>query len=210
VSILLLLGLALLGFLLGAVPFSVLVGRRFLKRDIRQVGDGNPGAWNVGLAGGFGWFLVAVTLDVLKGFLPVWLARQPLRIRDLELVVVAIAPVLGHALSPFLGWRGGKALAPTLGVWFALTRWRVPLVAVGVLLVLDRLVRPPGWVVVGGLAAILASLLLWWPDPVSFTFLAASSAVLLVTHRKDLAQQPRRKRGGTGSAAVRATGVETR
>jgi membrane protein implicated in regulation of membrane protease activity len=86
------------------------------------------------------------------------------------------------------------ARAPTLGAWIGLTRWRVPLVAVGALLLLDRLVRPPGWVVVGGLAAVLAALLLWWPNPVWLGYFAASSAVLLVTHRHDLRQRPRRRR----------------
>ena len=63
----------LLGFLLGALPFSVWIGRFGLQRDIMKVGDGNPGATNVLRAGGFLWFSLALMLDIGKGALPVGL-----------------------------------------------------------------------------------------------------------------------------------------
>jgi glycerol-3-phosphate acyltransferase PlsY len=109
----------LLGFLSGSIPFSVILGRIFLKTDIRLYGDGNPGGTNAWKAGGWRTGLLAVLLDMAKGYLPVMLARQA-GILGWGLVPVAIAPILGHAFSPFLHFKGGKALGSTGGVWIAL------------------------------------------------------------------------------------------
>jgi acyl phosphate:glycerol-3-phosphate acyltransferase len=109
----------LLGFLAGSIPFSILVGRIFLKTDIRTFGDGNPGGTNAWKAGGWRTGLLAVILDMVKGYLPVMLARHD-GISGWGMMPIAIAPILGHAFSPFLNFRGGKALGSTGGVWIAL------------------------------------------------------------------------------------------
>ncbi|GAB4579752.1 MAG: glycerol-3-phosphate acyltransferase [Anaerolineales bacterium] len=94
--------------------------------DIRQYGDGNPGAFNVFRAGGKGWGWVAILLDGLKGAIPVGLANYWIGLEGWSLAVVALAPILGHAYSPLLKFRGGKALAVTFGVWTGLTLWLAP------------------------------------------------------------------------------------
>jgi glycerol-3-phosphate acyltransferase PlsY len=111
---------SLIGFLAGSILFGYWAGKLLLKTDIRQYGDGNPGGYNAWKAGGWSVGLLASLLDVLKGFLPVFLARGA-GVSGWGLVPVALAPVLGHAFSPFLNFRGGKAIAATLGVWTALT-----------------------------------------------------------------------------------------
>ena len=108
-----------LGFISGSIPFSVLMGKLFAKRDIRAVGDGNPGGTNALKAGGLKAGVPAILLDIAKGFVPVYFARG-FGVAGWDLVPVAIAPVLGHAFSPFLKFHGGKALAATGGVWLAL------------------------------------------------------------------------------------------
>lgn len=107
------------GFMLGSIPFSVIVGRIFLKTDIRLFGDGNPGGTNAWKAGGWRIGLLVAVLDIGKGYLPVILARQA-GVSSWSLVPVALAPILGHAFSPFLRFKGGKALGATGGVWLAL------------------------------------------------------------------------------------------
>jgi glycerol-3-phosphate acyltransferase PlsY len=100
----------LIAFIAGSLPFSVWVGRLALRTDIRRYGDHNPGATNVGRAGGWQWGALALLLDMLKGALPVGLAWYWGGLAGWALLPVALAPVLGHGYSPFLGFRGGKAL----------------------------------------------------------------------------------------------------
>jgi len=108
-----------LGFLAGSLPFSVIVGHLFAKTDIRRYGDGNPGGTNAWKAGGWQVGVPATFLDMAKGYFPVMLA-QHFGVASWSLVPVALAPILGHAFSPFLKFQGGKALAATGGVWIAL------------------------------------------------------------------------------------------
>ena len=178
-------------FACGSLPFSYWIARRFLRKDLRGHADGNPGAWNVRRVGGTGWFVAALVLDVAKGWLPVWVSRQLLGVRGWDLVPVALAPVLGHAFSPFLSWKGGKGLASTLGVWLALTTWRLPLVALATLLPLVRVLRPSGWAVVCTMVTTGAALAWFWPKPAWLAVWAGHSLLLLWTHRRDLAQRPR-------------------
>ena len=86
----------LFAFLAGAFPFSLWVGRLFLGRDIRTVGDANPGATNVLRAGGKGAAALALLLDFLKGALPVGIAHFQLGFTGWWLVVIAVLPILGH------------------------------------------------------------------------------------------------------------------
>lgn len=111
----------LAGFLLGSIPFSVLLGRVAGRGDVRRYGDGNPGAANVLRAAGWGWAMLALLLDGFKGAIPVGVAWYVANIDGLPIVPVALAPVLGHAFSPWLGWRGGKAVTVTFGIWTGLT-----------------------------------------------------------------------------------------
>ncbi|MEW6745828.1 MAG: glycerol-3-phosphate 1-O-acyltransferase PlsY [Planctomycetota bacterium] len=115
-------------FLLGAIPFGFLVAR--LKGfDIRTVGSGNIGATNVGRVLGRRWGGTVFLLDFLKGLLPVLglragllgplAATAPVGVRP-ELLA-ALAPILGHIYSPFLGFRGGKGVATSLGAFVALS-----------------------------------------------------------------------------------------
>ena len=181
----------LLAFLSGALPISVWIGRFGLKTDIRQYGDGNPGATNVLRAGGYAWFALALALDISKAAAPVGLAYYVFDIQDWRILPIAIAPMLGHTFSPFLNWRGGKSIAAGLGMWIGLTLWTIPLVAVVSLSVVALLITPSGWAVMGAMAAILAALLLWLPaDPVLLAAWGLQLLVLAYNHRSDLGQRP--------------------
>jgi glycerol-3-phosphate acyltransferase PlsY len=123
-------------FGLGSVPFAVLLGH-LAGVDPRRVGDGNPGAFNAWKAGGWKLGAPVLAADVLKGALPVACARR-VGWRGGWLVAISLAPVMGHGFSPFLGGRGGKGLASTLGVWAGVTGPEAPLV-LGFGLTLGRL-----------------------------------------------------------------------
>lgn len=182
--------LILVAFLLGSLPFSPWLGRLVLAKDIRDVGDGNPGAANVTRAGGYGWGAVAVVLDFLKGALPVGYTMFGLGLAGWPMVGVALAPVFGHVFSPFLGGRGGKGLATTVGIWAGLTLGEAPLI-LGIFFALwELLLDVDGWAVMLGLGGLLAHLLLNHPSPLLLAVWVGNAALLAWTHRVDLRQRP--------------------
>lgn len=175
----------LLAYLCGSIPFAVLIGRVFLQTDIRSVGDGNPGATNVIRAGSRRLGALAIILEIGKGFLPVYVGRQQ-GIADWALVPVALAPVLGHAFSPFLRFRGGKALAATGGSWLALIGPIVfPIYATLTVPVL-LLVTEHAWAAVSGMFALLWFAWLQGGPGWLSTFAALNTLLILWTHRRDL------------------------
>jgi glycerol-3-phosphate acyltransferase PlsY len=178
-----------LAFLCGSLPLSVWLGRIALGVDIRQYGDGNPGAANVWRAGGARWGMFAVFLDFLKGAAPVGLANFVFGVEGVALLAVAIAPIAGHAFSPFLGFRGGKALAVTFGIWTGLTIWIVPTILgvfFGVYLIL---IKPDGWAVMIGVISLLV-VLLFIGNPLWLGVWAGMAVILGWKHCVDLAQKP--------------------
>ncbi len=114
------------GFFLGSIPFAVWLGKIFLGTDIRNYGDHNPGTFNVFRAGGKLLGVLVLFLEVGKGLVPVSIAYRDLGIRGLGLILVILSPVIGHAFSPFLKFKGGKAVAATLGVWGAISAGTFP------------------------------------------------------------------------------------
>ncbi len=119
----------LLGFLLGSIPSGYLVGRA-KGVDIRQHGSGNIGSTNVlrTLGKGPGYFVFAC--DALKGIVSVLLAYRLFPdLGDLGAIAAAAGCILGHNFTPWLGFKGGKGIATSLGVLIAL----LPLVSVIVL-----------------------------------------------------------------------------
>jgi glycerol-3-phosphate acyltransferase PlsY len=181
---------ACFGFLLGAIPFSFWLGRQILDTDIRRYGDGNPGAINAWRAGGWLVGMPAMVLDYMKAAMPVGIANFTIGISSWGLVPVALAPVLGHAFSPFLGFRGGKAVSATFGMWTGLTLWEGPTV-LGILLALFFLLQSiDAWAVILGMLAFLAYILVRHPDGVTLTIWAGNMLVVTWKHRRDLQNMP--------------------
>lgn len=111
------------GYLIGSIPFGLLLTKAAGLGDIRKVGSGNIGATNVLRTGRKGLAAATLVLDGLKGAVAVLLARQFLGDQD---VVVGTAAVLGHLFPVWLGFRGGKGVATGLGVLLAVA-WPVGL-----------------------------------------------------------------------------------
>lgn len=119
------LAICMLGsFLLGAIPFGLLVGRLH-GIDVRTIGSGNVGAMNVGRILGRKWFFVVFILDLLKGLLPTLVGGWALSSYQggislpaimIGRLLVGFASILGHNYSPFLKFRGGKGVSTSLGV----------------------------------------------------------------------------------------------
>ena len=108
--------LAFAAFCLGACPFAIWIGRWKLGRDIREYGDHNPGAANVFKAGSIKWGFVAAILDIAKGVPFVLLSYLYFHFSEPQIYLVGLCAIAGHAFSPFLRFKGGKATAVTMGV----------------------------------------------------------------------------------------------
>jgi glycerol-3-phosphate acyltransferase PlsY len=117
----------LASFLLGSVPFGLLLVKVARKKDVRAEGSGNIGATNVARAGGKPLGCLTLALDVLKGLLPVAAAVYlgsvitDVSISNGRILAsfVALAAVLGHMYTPWLGFKGGKGVATALGAALA-------------------------------------------------------------------------------------------
>lgn len=118
--------LVVLGYVVGSTPTSYWMGRFVHGTDLRDHGSGNLGATNALRVLGWGSALPVVLMDVAKGWLPVWLAFRTLGDGALPWALGAgAAAILGHVFSFWVGFRGGKGVATSGGVFLALAPWAV-------------------------------------------------------------------------------------
>ncbi|MBI3302476.1 MAG: glycerol-3-phosphate 1-O-acyltransferase PlsY [Deltaproteobacteria bacterium] len=108
----------MLAYLCGSIPTGVLIARR-LGIEVRKAGSGNIGATNVARAAGKKAGLLTLLGDASKGLVPVLVVRF-LDLGETALACTAVAALLGHLFSPFLGFSGGKGVATGLGVFLGL------------------------------------------------------------------------------------------
>lgn len=112
----------ILSYLIGAIPFGLLFSRLMGGVDVRTIGSGNIGATNVLRAAGKKAAILTLLADCLKGLLPVLAASAHYAGSGVP-ETCGIAAVLGHNFPVFLGFKGGKGVATSLGVVLALTPW---------------------------------------------------------------------------------------
>jgi glycerol-3-phosphate acyltransferase PlsY len=115
------LAVLLVAYLLGSIPFGYLLVRWKTGRDVRAAGSGNIGATNVLRTTGRLAGVATLLLDVGKGYLAVWIAREWTGASPLWMSLAALAVMAGHAFSVFLGFKGGKAVASFVGAFLCLT-----------------------------------------------------------------------------------------
>jgi glycerol-3-phosphate acyltransferase PlsY len=115
-------------YLLGSIPFGLILVRIFRKQDIRQQGSGNIGATNVIRSGGKGLGAATFLLDAAKGYVAVLLAWQVgLHVHQTQFqtqnlaATAAVCALVGHVYPLWLGFKGGKGVATGLGVFLGIT-----------------------------------------------------------------------------------------
>lgn len=180
----------LIGYVSGSVMYSRLIAHYILDVDIYSVGDGNPGTFNVGRAGGAKWAIVAFILDVLKAAIPVAIPYLWLGIVDCRILPIAIAPAIGHAYPLFFGFRGGKGIAAIAGGWVGLAIWEIITIG-GLLLAFWYFsVKESAWAVIFmGLSTGLYLVLTRVPVP-WLGYWGIGMIFLLWTHREELVNPP--------------------
>lgn len=170
-----------LGYLMGSVPFGLLLTKFAGKQDIRKVGSGNIGATNVLRTGNKGLAAATLLLDIAKGIAAVLLAR---RIAPDFMAMAGFAAFLGHVYPVWLGFKGGKGVATFIGAILGLS-WLAGLA--GILT----------WALVAAVFRIssLASLVTAIAAPVYLLFLGprlavmwafVMTAVILIAHRENI------------------------
>jgi acyl phosphate:glycerol-3-phosphate acyltransferase len=166
-TLVLVLGPFLLGYLLGSIPFGLLLTHAAGLGDIRKVGSGNIGATNVLRTGHKGLAAATLLLDALKGAAPVLIAAQ---LGELAAVGAAAGAVLGHMFPVWLSFKGGKGMATTLGVMWGLS-WPVGAIACAAWLVFAAMFRYSSLATL--LAVVVAAIAAW--------FLTDARAAILLT-----------------------------
>lgn len=185
----------LIGLFVGAVPFAVILGKIASGKDIRQIADGNPGAANAWKAAGSHIGLVAMAIEILKGAIPVLLAMKIGGLAGWELCVVGFSPVAGHAFSPFLGFRGGKALAVTGGVWAGLTSWGLGFpIACLCIAPFHFIQRVHAWTVALGFTLFGIVVMIWLRHDYFVVLWAMHLAMIIFKHKSELKKPPSPRR----------------
>ena len=175
---------ALLGYLIGSIPFGLLLTKAAGMGDVRQIGSGNIGATNVLRTGNKGLAAGTLVLDLLKGFAPVALAGHLWG--EVAMAFAAGAAVLGHCFPVWLGFKGGKGVATNAGVAFGLA-WPLGLAYAFVWLSIWAIFRISS---LAGMAAVVAAAaaapLFGYPQ--FFPVLGAIALLIIYLHRENIAR----------------------
>ena len=124
---------AIVAFIAGSIPFSVILTKVLSGKDVRDIGDNNPGAVNAWKSGGAYLGIFVMFLEFLKAILPISIAIRFYDLSGYNLVFISLMPIIGHSFSPFLKLKGGKALAVTAAMWLALFQFEAAIVIFGFL-----------------------------------------------------------------------------
>nr|WP_221212364.1 glycerol-3-phosphate 1-O-acyltransferase PlsY [Brevundimonas lenta] len=176
------------GYLLGSIPFGVILTRAAGAGDVRQIGSGNIGATNVLRTGRKDLALATLLLDAGKGAAALLIARYLFN-SDVAGAIAGGAAFLGHLFPVWLGFKGGKGVATFFGLLLA-AAWPLGLLAAATWLVVAALFR------ISSLSALVASAAspvyallpiaaLALPTPMPITILAAFTAVLIWIRHAD-------------------------
>ena len=182
-----LLWIPLAAYLLGSIPFGLILTKLFGAGDVRKAGSGNVGATNVARVAGTAAGVATLVLDAGKGAAAVWLAVRFANESAAWMIIAGMAAMIGHCFPVWLRFHGGKGVATAAGMFLVLC----PLAALGAIGVFVLIVVFWRYVSLGSIAAAAAMPLLiyflWAPrhaPPLMVTF-GAFAAAMLVVYKHD-------------------------
>lgn len=196
-------------FLLGSIPWGVIISKAVFRKDLRQEGSGNIGATNavrtLGKAGGIAVFLLDFCKGLLSGFIGLWIATYMLdqvaageaqysvtimlaQEGSAPYLALALAGcTLGHIFSPWLKFKGGKGIAVAVGAIFVVYGPWLTLLELGIFIVVVVLTR---YISAGSLAAAVAcpfvGLFRFWGDWFAVVVCALVGLVVIWAHRSNI------------------------
>ena len=172
----------LLGYVLGSVPFGLLLARAAGLGDVRAIGSGNIGATNVLRTGSRSIAALTLLFDILKGFVPVIIAA---RLWGAEAAIGAAAGAMaGHIFPVWLGFKGGKGVATYLGALAGL-HWPLAVLFIAVWLVVAALWRRSALSALTASAAVTAAGFVMAPGHLPIV-LVVMAIVIFITHRANI------------------------
>lgn len=185
----------LVAYLVGATPFGLLVGRWFRGIDLREHGSRNIGATNAARVLGARYGALVLVLDALKGLLPTWLL--PLLVSDSTLaahvrVGCGVAAIVGHMYPVWLGFRGGKGVATSLGVIAIVAPWGTLIALAAFLLVFAATKIVSASSITAAVALAVGQMVLLWPRPFDAdhwslgVFSLLAPLLVIVRHRENI------------------------
>lgn len=185
--------IAAVAYLLGSIPFGLVLVRIVKGEDVRRLGSGNIGATNVARSGGAKLGIATLILDALKGYVAVALAfaisyRNPEIDVRLAAAVAALCTILGHVFPAWLRFRGGKGVATGVGAFIALAP-RAVLVVLAVFFVIVAIFRyvSLGSIVASAIFPILAFVFYrGQSSAVDFAVMLAASLLIIVKHKANI------------------------
>ena len=179
----------LAGYLIGSIPWALIIGKVFYNTDIREKGSGNLGATNAGRVLGTKVFYIVAVLDALKGFL----AYMILKKFDPTLALLtAIGTVLGHCYPLFSNFKGGKGVATSAGILVAvsLTSIRYFRLQVGIpLIIFAGCALTTQYISLGSMSAFVAASIIAWifnPDKRIAALLTALTVFIIYKHKANI------------------------
>ena len=178
-----LLGIPVAAYLLGSIPFGLVLGKLFGASDVRKAGSGNIGATNVARVAGPVAGVLTLLLDAAKGSLAVLLGARLSEQSSTWMMIAGLCALIGHCFPLWLGFRGGKGVATAAGVFLVLS----PFSFLGAAILFFLVVLYWRFVSLGSIAAAAAMPLLiyffWAPHhapPYTVTFGSLAAALLIV------------------------------
>jgi glycerol-3-phosphate acyltransferase PlsY len=177
----------LASYFVGAIPTSYLLSRIFAGIDLRQHGSGNLGATNLYRVLGWKYAIPAALVDIAKGVIPVLVIAPQVSESQLFALACGVAAIVGHVLSVFVGFKGGKGVATAAGVMLGLAPLALAVSAV----IWVVLVRVTGYVSLGSIAAaaVLPIAVYALEDsrtPALVWIAAAIAAGVIILHRRNI------------------------
>ena len=178
----------IVAYLVGGIPFGLLIVKLKTGEDVRESGSGNIGATNVLRTTGLLAGILTLVLDAAKGWFAVWLADTLTHGDVVWMSCTAIAALAGQVFSPYLKFRGGKAVASFLGAFGYLT----PLPVLVVTLIFVLVIVLTRYLSLGSISAAIlypfACLIILHPEWPVVAAAVASSALILWRHHGNLAR----------------------
>lgn len=165
---------------MGGLPFGYWLVRLASGEDIRTMGSGNIGATNVYRAAGRKAGVIVLLMDVLKGYVAVWIATVLTQGNPVAMALAAVAVMIGHCYPVFLNFKGGKAVACFVGAFFYLAPFAIAVIMAIFIVV----VAFSKYVSLGSIiGALLFPVIVWLTHPLAPTLAASIAAAVLIIYR---------------------------
>lgn len=175
----------IIAYLIGSIPTGYIIVKLFKHEDIRKIGSGSTGATNVKRVMGKKWFFIVMILDAMKGATPVFIAKCFDNHLGILAVIAAIAVIIGHSKSIFLGFTGGKSVASGVGTIIALS-WQVGIVIAIIWAIITYFSR---YVSVGSIIALALApfAMCFLHQPMAYVGYATLGAIYIIClHRENI------------------------